>query len=147
VENELTSMVATGKSPDKSIKVIMNKFGVSRYNASRLIMTESAYFNSLATKDELNELGVDQFEILATLDSRTSSICRSMDGKHFNVKDYQVGVTAPPFHPHCRTTTVPYFDDEFTVDEERAARNARFARGASTWALTGPGGGTNKDIM
>lgn len=123
VENELTSMVATGKSPDKSIKVIMNKFGVSRYNASRLIMTESAYFNSLATKDELNELGVDQFEILATLDSRTSPICRAMDGKHFNVKDYQVGVTAPPFHPHCRTTTVPYFDDEFTVDEVRAARN------------------------
>lgn len=123
VENELTSMVATGKSPDKAIQNIMDKFGASKYNASRLIMTESAYFNSLATNDELKDLGVDQFEILATLDSHTSSICRAMDGKHFNVSDYKVGVTAPPFHPHCRTTTVPYFDDEFTVDEVRAARN------------------------
>jgi hypothetical protein len=38
-------------------------------------------------------------------------------------------------------------DFDLQAAEERAARNARFARGASTWALTGPGGGTNKDIM
>jgi hypothetical protein len=35
----------------------------------------------------------------------------------------QVGVNAPPFHPNCRCTTIPYFDDEFTEGEERAARN------------------------
>lgn len=32
-------------------------------------------------------------------------------------------MTAPPFHPNCRCTTIPYFDDEFSVVEERAARN------------------------
>ena len=46
-----------------------------------------------------------------------------MDGKHFPMSEYAVGVTAPPFHPNCRGCTCPYFDDEFTVGEERVARN------------------------
>lgn len=32
-------------------------------------------------------------------------------------------MTAPPFHPRCRGTTCPYFNDEFTVGETRAARD------------------------
>ena len=86
-------------------------------------MTESAAIASAAQKDTLKELGVEQYEILATLDGKTSEICRDMDGKVFDMKDYEVGVTAPPFHPNCRSTTVPHFDDEFTDGEERAARN------------------------
>ena len=41
------------------------------------------------------------------------------------MKEYQAGVTAPPFHPYCRTTTAPYFDDweELGIDRERVARN------------------------
>jgi hypothetical protein len=34
---------------------------------------------------------------------------------------YEVGVTAPPFHPWCRTTTAPYFADSHG---ERIARGA-----------------------
>ena len=45
-----------------------------------------------------------------------------MDGHVFDMKDYVEGVTAPPFHPNCRTTTVPYFDDEFNLGE-RAAKD------------------------
>ena len=67
-------------------------------------------------------LGVEQYEIVATLDSHTSDICRSLDGKHFPMKDYQPGVTAPPFHVYCRSTTVPYFDEQFDIGE-RAARD------------------------
>jgi hypothetical protein len=53
----------------------------------------------------------------------TLKICRTLDKKHFPVKDYQAGVTAPPFHVYCRSTTAPYFDDEFDVPGERAARD------------------------
>lgn len=38
------------------------------------------------------------------------------------MKDYQPGVTAPPFHVYCRSTTVPYFDEQFDIGE-RAARD------------------------
>lgn len=41
----------------------------------------------------------------------------------YRMSEWKVGVTAPPFHVHCRSTTVPYFDDEFDAVGERAARD------------------------
>lgn len=84
-------------------------------------MTEQAFISSAAQKDAFTDLDVEEFEIVATLDSRTSEICQEMDGQHFPMKDFQPGVTAPPFHVWCRSTTVPYFDDEWSGGE-RAAR-------------------------
>lgn len=122
LHTELTQMVITGKSPDQAIKNISKKMNTSKNNAGRLIMTEQAYFSSASQKDAFGELDVEQFEIVATLDSSTSEICQQMDGQVFDMKDYEPGVTAPPFHVWCRTTTVPYFDDEFNIGE-RAARD------------------------
>lgn len=120
VHTQLTQNVMLGKSPDESIKSIVKKFNTSKHNAGRLVMTESAYFSSQSQKDAFTDLDVEKFEIVATLDSLTSEICQQMDGQIFDMKDFEPGVTAPPFHPWCRTTTVPYFDDNFT---ERAARD------------------------
>ncbi|MBQ5970240.1 MAG: hypothetical protein IJL52_09035 [Clostridia bacterium] len=33
------------------------------------------------------------------------------------MKEFKEGVTAPPFHPWCRCTTVPYFDDMKDIGE------------------------------
>ena len=125
LHSSLTRNIITGADPAKAIKEIKSKMGVSSNAAGRLIMTESAYFGSVAQKDMLNNLDVEKYEIVATLDSKTSEICRSLDGKVFDMKDYQAGVTAPPFHPYCRTTTAPYFDDweDLGIDRERVARN------------------------
>lgn len=108
----LTSAIARGEDPSKTINKLSAKMETSKFNAGRVIMTESAFINSAATKDALKNLDVEKYEILATLDRRTSPICREMDGKVFDMKDYEIGVTAPPFHPFCRTTTVPWFEDE-----------------------------------
>lgn len=121
LHTELTQMCMLGKPPDTAIKNIAKSMNTSKVNAGRLVMTESAYFASAAQKDSFEDLDVEQFEIVATLDSHTSEICQEMDGKVFPMKDYEPGVTAPPFHVWCRSTTVPYFDDEFNVGE-RAAR-------------------------
>jgi SPP1 gp7 family putative phage head morphogenesis protein len=123
VHGELTQNIMLGADPQKAIDSLAKKMKTSRYNAGRLIMTEEAYFSSAAQKDCFEELGVEQFEIVATLDSHTSDICRNLDGKHFPMKDYQPGVTAPPFHVFCRSTTVPYFDEDFGDIGERAARD------------------------
>ncbi|MDD3251935.1 MAG: minor capsid protein [Lachnospiraceae bacterium] len=123
LHTDLTQSIIRGESPQKAIDSLAKTMNVSRAQAGRLIMTESAAIASAAQKDSLRELGVEQYEILATLDSHTSEICQELDGKVFDMKDYEVGVTAPPFHPNCRSTTVPHFDDEFMVGEERAARD------------------------
>ena len=124
LNNTLTQNIILGKDPKKAIDEIARKMNTSKTNAGRLVMTEEAFFSSAAQKDCFTELDVEQFEIVATLDSHTSDICRGMDGKHFPMSEWKVGVTAPPFHVHCRSTTVPYFDDEFDAVGERAARGA-----------------------
>lgn len=125
LNNTLTQNIILGKDPQKAIDEIARKMNTSKTNAGRLVMTEEAFFSSAAQKDCFTELDVEQFEIVATLDSHTSDICRGMDGKHFPMSEWKVGVTAPPFHVHCRSTTVPYFDDEFDEVGERAARDEK----------------------
>lgn len=122
LNTELTRNIITGADPQKAIDAVARKMKTSKNNAGRLVMTEEAFFSSAAQKDCFAELDVEQFEVVATLDSHTSDICRDMDGKHFKMSEWEIGVTAPPFHVYCRSTTVPYFDDDLGSIGERAAR-------------------------
>lgn len=125
LHNQMTRMCILGKSPDEAIremeKFVDKKFDNARMAAGRLVMTESAYFASAAQKDCFNDLDVEKYEIVATLDSHTSDICQNLDGKVFDMKDFQAGVTAPPFHVWCRSCTCPWFEDN--DDGMRAARD------------------------
>ncbi|VIF57472.1 minor head protein [Clostridioides difficile] len=116
---KLTQSIIRGENPKKLVNDFAKRFKVSKSQAKNLIMTESAFFASASRKDCFNDLDVEKYEIIATLDLRTSNICRELDGKVFDMKDYQVGITAPPFHCRCRTTTAPWFEDE---EGYRAAR-------------------------
>ena len=49
-----------------------------------------------------------RYEYVATLDSKTSNICKRLDGRKFQ---YNKGPT-PPQHFNCRSTTVPVVDYE-----------------------------------
>ena len=123
LDQELSRMVLTGESPKNAIANIRKAMDTSQYAAKRLVLTEQAYFTTVAQKNAYGELDVEEYEIVATLDNRTSDICQKMDGQHFPLKDMQPGVNAPPFHVFCRTTTCPYFNDEFTVDDKRVAKD------------------------
>lgn len=122
LQKEMTQSFVRGESPQRLISVVQKKMDSSRSNAARLVQTEQAFFSASAQQEAFKALDVKQYEIVATLDHKTSSICRSMDGKVFNMSDYQPGITANPFHARCRTTTAPYFADD--VDSKRFSRNA-----------------------
>ena len=72
--------------------------------------------------DTYDELGLEQYQICAVLDSKTSEICQDLDGKVFDRKDAKPGITMPPFHCHCRSTTVPYIEG-LLDDGGRVARD------------------------
>lgn len=55
---------------------------------------------------QANQEVTTTYKYVATLDSRTSSICRALDGKTY---PYGKGPT-PPQHFNCRSTTVPVID-------------------------------------
>lgn len=111
LERELTYIAIRGDSPDGAIRRISQLFGKSRSHSAMLIQTEHAAMASRAQQDAFKALDVEQFEYIATLDGKTSELCQSMDGKHFPMSEYQVGLTAPPLHPRCRSCTAPYFED------------------------------------
>ena len=116
----LTQNIIKGEAPDKVIKALSKRFEVSKSAAGRLVMTESAYFSSAAQHDSFKDVGVEEFEFVATLDNNTSDICQGMDGQHFKMSEFEIGVNAPPLHCNCRSTTVPYFED---LGGERASRD------------------------
>lgn len=65
-----------------------------------------------SAKQAQKELGIKYFKYDAHLDSRTSQICREMNGKIFKIDDYEIGVNAPPLHPNCRSTTQLILNEE-----------------------------------
>ena len=67
VNKELTRMIATGEAPDRAISAISHQMGVSKVNAGRLVMTESAFFASAAQKDCFNDLGVERYSVVQPL--------------------------------------------------------------------------------
>ena len=57
---------------------------------------------------EANQDITQKYRYVATLDTRTSAICRALDGREF---EYGKG-PKPPQHFNCRSTTVPVIDYE-----------------------------------
>ena len=138
VNTQLTQMLIKGESPQNAVDAIAKRFHTSKNNAGRLVMTESAFFASVGQRDCYKGLDVEQYEIVATLDSNTCSTCGDLDSKVFKLSDYEPGVTAPPFHPWCRCCTCPYFSDMEDMGE-------RFARDYDGRTYNVPGNMTYKD--
>lgn len=135
LQDILARAVATGQAPERTIREVMERFDVGFSNASRLVRTETNYFENKGELESYKELGIKKFKFLATLDERTSDICRSMDSKIFNVKDAEQGKNVPPLHPYCRSTIVPVVDGfepkersmrDGVTDETRLVENTNY---------------------
>lgn len=120
LQNDFTQSFIVGEGMDDMSQKLANRLNVSYNNARRLVETETARVHEQASLDSMERLDVDKLEILATLDRKTSKICRRMDGKVVPIKDARPGVTVPPFHCYCRSTTIPYI--EGLKGESRTAR-------------------------
>ena len=101
-----------------------NEMQYSKYAANRLIRTESAYVAGQTTAVAYDECGIERYEYMATLDSRTSEKCSGLDGKIFEMSEKEVGVNWPPLHQHCRSSTSPRIDGLTREGLQRAARDA-----------------------
>jgi len=67
---------------------------------------------------EANQDITPRYRYVATLDTRTSSICRALDGREF---EYGKG-PLPPQHFNCRSTTVPVIDPSILPPSTTATR-------------------------
>ena len=119
----LTTMMIQGKHPSTLTKDFAKKMQSKKFDAYRLLHTESSFLMSEATHAGYKEDGVEKYQILATLDSKTCGVCGELDGDVHEVDKAVVGVNMPPFHPLCRCTDTPYYDDMDLSDMPRVARD------------------------
>ena len=110
LKEELNRGLIRGDSLQDISRVIADKLNNSYSNAMRLVRTESCYVMNEATVNNYKENGIKEYEFMAFLDSKTSKVCRKLDGKKFSIEEYQAGLNLPPLHPNCRSCIVPVIE-------------------------------------
>ena len=123
VKEALLVNLITGRTERETAEMLTKKFAGGSSKARRLIRTESCYLSNQLEMESYKECGVEKYRYLATLDLRTSDICRELDGKVFLVKDQQPGKNCPPMHPWCRSTTIAVISDKSLNGMKRRARD------------------------
>jgi len=113
IKQILAEATTTGQSNSKTARLVRERYGVKRYEAQRLVQTETAHFNDDATNDVYNDIGIEQWRFVATLDSRTGDECGSLDGGIHKVNE---GPTIP-VHSNCRCVKSPYLGKAYEPDE------------------------------
>lgn len=96
---------------------------VARNDVETVVRTGLAHTAQVARNEvwEQNKNVVKGVRITATLDQKTSTICRSLDGQFFKLNKGP----RPPFHIRCRTTTTAALDSRFKFLDRDATRSAR----------------------
>lgn len=120
LKHDMLVGIMAGKSEQHMADDIMSRCGVGAFEARRLVRTETTCVANMAELYGYKELDIDEYEFSACLDSRTSDLCRELDGKVFKRNSAQAGVNLPPMHPFCRSTTLPVLPSEEYLDKELA---------------------------
>jgi SPP1 gp7 family putative phage head morphogenesis protein len=123
IKAELLMNLITGRTDREVAEIIAEKFAVGSSQARRLVRTESCNLANQMEMVSYEECGIEYYRFLATLDLKTSSICRKRDNKRFKVSERQTGVNCPPMHPWCRSTTTCDIGEIELAEMKRRARD------------------------
>jgi SPP1 gp7 family putative phage head morphogenesis protein len=104
----LVRSITQGKNPRELARELRNIFDSSKYEAERLMRTETARVQISVQEKSYKEYGIDEFEYIAEPSACDS--CKPLNGKIFKTKDMIVALNAPPMHPNCRCSTAPYVE-------------------------------------
>lgn len=130
----LPQSFSRGLNVNKLGDMLAKELNVSQNRGRTLARTE---INNICNQADLavyKAAGIDKYQFVATLDLRTSEICRSMDNTVHEVSQAQTGINFPPLHPNCRSTTVAYHADIQGLERvarDSEGRNIRVSRSMS----------------
>lgn len=128
LKKELLINLITGRTEREVANILAKKFAQGASVSRRLVRTESCFLSNQMEMESYKECGIEKYRYLATLDMRTSKVCRSLDGKVFLVSEQKPGVNCPPMHPWCRSTTTAYVSDQELARMKRRAYNPKTGR-------------------
>lgn len=123
LEGVITSGLMSGKSSRRMALELADLTEYGKFAAERLVRTETTYVTNQAELESYKECGICKYVFVATLDLRTSNVCREHDGKVYEVSKGIAGENLPALHAFCRSTTIAYFGEETLNNLRRRARD------------------------
>ena len=110
LEATIRKGIADNKSLDEIALLVRkgNIHNITKYQAKGLVVTAVTSVTSQADQAvyQANSKAINGYQYVAVLDSRTTALCASRDGKIYPIDDTS---HLPPAHFNCRSTTVPVF--------------------------------------
>ncbi|WP_438755139.1 minor capsid protein [Enterococcus sp. AZ147] len=102
----LTMSIIQGKHPNMMARQLRDLLNAKRYEAERLMRTETARIQLGVQLESYKQYGVKHFIYIA--EPSACSVCAELADKVFAVADFEIGTNAPPIHPNCQCSTAPY---------------------------------------
>lgn len=123
VQGETNQQIINRIRGTKRLKYSDGILSIIKRDAEAIVRTGIQHVASVARFETWNANSdvVTGYEIVATLDSSTTVICRSLDGRTFKLGKGPI----PPFHVRCRTTTAATLDERFDFLKEGATRSSK----------------------
>ena len=103
IETNLFESFISGKSNKQIVDELEYLTDLGRHAANRLVRTETSYMVNSADLESSKQRGIKAKKFEATLDSRTSKVCRKHNQKIIPIDKIKIGENAPPLHPYCRS--------------------------------------------
>lgn len=129
IENRVRLGYFEGKTTTQLVKEIRGLASLKFQDGELAQVAKSAqimaadtfqFASSIGKQATLEANEITEYEWVSVLDSRTSTQCRSLDGRRFQVGKGPL----PPIHPNCRSSVVPVLPDSFDPITSAATRNA-----------------------
>ena len=133
IVNTVTRGIYQGRTNQQIVREIVGTqsrrfkdgtLAVFRRNTTAVTFTAIQHAASVARMElwKANADVVGSYRWVSTLDSRTTSQCRSLDGQVF---EFNAG-PVPPIHTRCRSTTVAVLSEEFDFLSRGRTRSGEF---------------------
>ncbi len=152
VGNIVRTGFLTGRTTGQIVQDIAGKNGYltnqNRASIKTMVRTSTNHISNYARAEALKENDdiVIGYQIIATLDGRTSTICRHHDnGQVYNkgliiwadgTKVKTTSKPIPAFHPNCRTSIIAILDERYAIDDSTATRASKGVNGGQQVSAT-----------
>lgn len=115
----LSRQMVNGHNPRRVARDLRKEFDVTKFEAERMMRTESARIQGELQKSSYERFEVKEYEWVT--EPTACSVCKDIaSGGRYKVKDMEIGINMIPAHPNCRCSTVPVSDrEEMLKDFER----------------------------
>lgn len=106
LQKEIKDFLEGKTSINEISKVVKDRFNQNSFNTRRLINNETARVQSEVNEEWSRDYGIEHQLFMATLDQKTSDICRSLDGNVYDINDSKKPIPPTGTHVGCRSCLV-----------------------------------------